>query len=583
MGADTSGFEIGVPGALPPVWDSAPMDILVEEGGGLAAVAVVRFLDPSRALLAQTGITIGALFTIQAKRDSGSPLEPLFTGEVVALEAEFDGAGSFTTVRAMDVSHRLRRGRRIAGYPQSTASDIAAEVAEKAGIGQVQIDATTMVYPYATQPNVSDWDFLQGLALENDREMVVENGIFHFRKPVAATGAPDPSTDADKNPFVVELGKTTRSVRAAATSVNQVSAVEARGWDVGAKKAVGYRAPVVPSVGQQLGLTPAAATAKFPPADLVVADVPYGTDAEVTAVATALAAENAAALGEFEICVDGNPQLRVGTPVALGGAGTPFDGRYTITAVSHSYLRGLGYETRVTVSGRQDRTLFGLATGASAPARSPRVPSVAIGVVVDVLRPGQIPADGYGEQAKQGWVKLKFPWLSDSPAEGTPVYVTDWVRTVQLGGVGGGGLFCPEIDDEVLVAFEQGLLDRPVVLGGLYNGKDSPSPASGQLIDPSGKVAGRTLSSRNGDRLELQGAMGEGKGVLISTGDNGLTVRLDRQQTEITVDSKGKVTIRGATGITLDAGAGPLSLSGGSVSIKGEAEVSVNAPLIKLN
>ena len=39
-----------------------------------------------------------------------------------------------------------------------------------------------------------------------------------------------------------------------------------------------------------------------------------------------------------------------------------------------------------------------------------------------------------------------------------------------------GGLrtFLPEVDDEVIVAFEQGDMNQPVVIGSLWNGRDKP-------------------------------------------------------------------------------------------------------------
>ena len=71
-------------------------------------------------------------------------------------------------------------------------------------------------------------------------------------------------------------------------------------------------------------------------------------------------------------------------------------------------------------------------------------------------------------------------------------------------GKGGGGVFSPEVNDEVLVGFEQGDLDRPYVLGGLYNGVDQPSPHDlPWSTRTSGQVNRRSLVSRTGHRLEL--------------------------------------------------------------------------------
>lgn len=589
LGANTNAFVIGCPGPLPAPWPGMPMEVQVQESGGLPAVAVVRFLDPGRDLLAQTGITVGGKFTVQVKPGDETALLPLFTGEVVSLEAEFDGVGSFTTVRALDVSHRLQRGRRIAGYRNSTASEVAAQLASAAGVPLGTVDATRTVYEYLTQPNVSDWEFLRTLAVENGRELVVADGRLHFRDPVPATSAPGLATRPEQSPFVLELGRNVLAVRAAVSSVGQVSTVEVRGWDVARKAAVVADTPVTPSTELQVGITPQQAVAAFPPARLLAADVPYRTAAEATAVSAALAADTAAALGELEITVRGNPHLRVGVPVTLSRAGAPFDGKYTITAAAHADLRDLGYETRLTVSGRQDRSWYGLASGASAAARPARIPSVATGVVVDIMKPGETPLSGYRGQEKQAWVKLKFPWLSDSSGGGE-AYVSDWARTVQLGGVRGGGLVCPEIGDEVLVAFEQGLLDRPYVIGGLYNGADLPSPDATPLTDGLGRVNRRSLASRSGDRLELLDSAYAEQGVRLRSGDDRLTVHLDRQKTEITVHSDGtvtvtagkQVTVRGE-GITLDAGGGELKLTGRSVSVRGTTDVTVKAATIHLN
>ena len=74
---------------------------------------------------------------------------------------------------------------------------------------------------------------------------------------------------------------------------------------------------------------------------------------------------------------------------------------------------------------------------------------------------------------RMGRVKLKFPWLSDS-------YESDWA-THDAGGAGpdSGACFLPEVNDEVLVAFEFGDVGKPVVVGGLHNGKDKPRLGTG--------------------------------------------------------------------------------------------------------
>jgi uncharacterized protein involved in type VI secretion and phage assembly len=95
------------------------------------------------------------------------------------------------------------------------------------------------------------------------------------------------------------------------------------------------------------------------------------------------------------------------------------------------------------------------------------------------------------DPAKQGRVKLTFPWLSDD-------YVSDWARTLQPGaGKNRGAMVLPEVGDEVLVAFEQQDPQRPYVLGGLFNGIDTPNTKNIDVLDSgSGAINRRSFISR---------------------------------------------------------------------------------------
>jgi hypothetical protein len=345
--------------------------------------------------------------------------------------------------------------------------------------------------------------------------------------------------------------------------------VEVRGWDVTTKRPLVSRQPSVNSDTVVPGLSPAFAARFGKASKLTVTDTPYRTQAETTAVADAVAAQVGAGFGELEAVAEGNPRLRAGKPVALGNVGQAFSGKYTATAVQHVLEPHGGYRTTVWVSASPDRSLTGLVTGANAPSRGPRMPGLAIGVVTDVREPGG---------SERGAVKLKFPWLDDT-------YVTDWVRTVQWGGKGGGGVVSPEVNDEVLVGFEQGLLDSPYVIGGLYNGVDKPSKHDVPLIDKTtGKVNRRSIVSRSGHRVELLDARAPGRsGVRLMTADERLEVFLDdrRDRIELKVyagrGSRQPLTsvLLDRKGITLDAGRGNVSVSGTNVDINGRVGVKI--------
>lgn len=450
-----------------------------------------------------------------------------------------------------------------------TAAAIVRKVAVGAGLACGTVEAAPVTYRQLSQANVSDWDFLQYLAAESGAQVRVDDqGVLQFTRPERASGAPAPSTPATQNPMVLEYGRNLLALRAALSGADGAASVEVRGWDVTTRTPLVARHPSVTSETVLPGLAPEFGLRFGASAKLTVTDTPYGTQAETTAVADAVAAQVSAGFAELEAVAEGNPRLRAGLPVALGNVGKAFSGRYTATAVQHSLEPHNGYRTTVWVSASPDRSLAGLVTGANAPGRGPRIPGLAIGVVTDVREPNG---------AEQGGVRLRFPWL-----DGT--YVTDWVRTVQWGGKGGGGVVSPEVNDEVLVGFEQGLLDSPYVIGGLYNGVDHPSPHDVPLVDStSGKVNRRSVVSRSGHRVELLDAPAPGpSGVRLRTADERLEILLhDRDNTiELTVYAAGgrralSSVLLDEDGITLDARTGTVRVRGNTVEIDGTTAVTV--------
>ncbi|MET7711206.1 VgrG-related protein [Streptomyces sp. NPDC005407] len=568
---------VETPGELPPIWAAQLVSCVVDENVGLPDAAVLTFRDPDHEFLKKTGITIGTPLKVSVVTVSGKARERLFNGEVTALEVDRDRTGSFTVVRAYSKAHRLQRGRKVVAYRNMTASAIVRKVAAGAGLACGTVQAAPVTYKQLSQANVSDWDFLQFLAAESGAQVRVDDkGLLQFTKPVKASGAPAPSTSATRNPLVLEYGRNLLALRASLSAADGAQQVEVRGWDVTTKRPLVARMPSVNSDTVVPGLSPALAARFGKSSKLTVTDTPYRTQAETKAVADAVADQVSAGFGELEVVAEGNPLLRAGKPVALGNVGQAFSGKYTATAVQHVLEPHGGYRTTVWVSASPDRSLTGLVTGANAPSRGPRMPGLAIGVVTDVREPAG---------AQNGSVKLKFPWLDDT-------YTTDWVRTVQWGGKGGGGVVSPEVNDEVLVGFEQGLLDSPYVIGGLYNGVDKPSPHKVPLIDKTtGKVNRRSIVSRSGHRLELLDARAPGQsGLRIMTGDERLEVRLDQRRGEIELTvyaRKGSSPLTSVLldkkGITMDARRGNVSVSGRNVDINGRVGVKIGGRTVSVN
>ncbi|MEO3780720.1 VgrG-related protein [Micromonospora sp. B11E3] len=541
----------------------------VDDSRNLPDRFVLRYRDPDRTVLAKGGFAIGAPVRLSVQTsDPGGPA-PLLTGEVTALEYELDGSGSFTEVRGLDLAHRLLRGRRVAAYPGMSVPDVVRKVARRAGLKAGRIDPVTGVggEPEAqlSQDNVSDWTFLNRLAGLVGAQVLVLDGELHLRMPEPPAGAPDPSARATQDPLVLEVNRNLIALRAGVTATAQVPEVAARGWDPATKRAVSATAvPKVPGA-EGIGVDPAALGKQVGSPPYLVADPTLGSDAAVRAVAGALAGDLGGGCAEIEGVAKGNARLRAGAAVALANVGEPFQGRYVLTSTRHVFSEQAGYTTAFTVSGRSDRSLYGLTAGA---ARADRTGDGLVPAVVsDVKDPKRL-----------GRVRLTLPWLDGA-------YTTGWARVVQPGaGADRGAVLLPEVGDEVLVGFTGGNLDAAYVLGGLHNGTDAPPRLDTEAVDgSSGRIAARALVSRTGHRLELLEAGSGPDGVLLATGDRKFTLRLDRTGRQVEIVSDGKVSVRARNGISLDAGSGPLELAGqqvtvtakGDVGIEGQGRVSV--------
>ncbi|MCD2462306.1 MULTISPECIES: VgrG-related protein [unclassified Streptomyces] len=517
-------------------------------------------------------LKVGAMAVLSPFTD-GRLGEPMLTGEVTAVEVDAaPGHGRYLIVRGYDPGHRLLRSRRVEGYPNMTASDIVRKLAGLNRIPLGKVDATPTVYELATQPNITDWDFLSRLARENDVRLSLDPaGRLVFAALPPASSAPADTTPAAASPYVLDFGSNTLQSRVSVTAAGQVGKVDVRGWDPRTKQALSSPTPAVASKEIVSDISPAQLSAPFGPAELAATDTPFTTQSEVTRAATALADDVTGSFAELEVAVTGNPALKPGQPVAVKGAGFPFEGRYTATGVRHVFASGRQFATWLTVSGRQFRSLYGTASGGGEAA--PPMPGVAVALVTNTKDPLSL-----------GRVRLRFPWLSAT-------YESGWCRVAQLGGRGGGGLMLPEVDDEVLCAFDRGSLEHPYVLAGLYNGVDKHTPATDRVppVDPtSGRVQWRALTSRTGHTVELREEGGRTRashGIRLRTAKGGLSVELNEARTTLTIDSDGTVTISGARGITVESGMdltlsakGRIKLDAGlGVDIKAGAKFKVSA------
>lgn len=191
--------------------------------------------------------------------------------------------------------------------------------------------------------------------------------------------------------------------------------------------------------------------------------------------------------------------------------------------------------------------------------RADKVWDPLIGLVVDNKDP-----------KKLGRVKVAFPSLpGNKPAT--------WAPIASMGaGEDRGWWFLPQKDDEVLVMFEHGDFERPVVIGALWNGVDLPPDKN------DGENERRTLVSREGSRITfddklgtitLEDSGGFGK-IEINATDNRITIEaiqgdvcIQSPKGEMSVVAK-QIDIKATDAAVIHADGSIAIQSGGAASFK---------------
>jgi len=187
------------------------------------------------------------------------------------------------------------------------------------------------------------------------------------------------------------------------------------------------------------------------------------------------------------------------------------------------------------------------------------------------------------KEGKLGRVKVKFPWLSDDNE-------TDWVRvSTFMAGPDMGCFFLPNVGDEVLVAFEQGNLNCPYVIGALWNGKAKPPETNADGKNNIRKIKSRSghefifcdeerkekieIHTKSGSKIILSDSSGEER-VEISDKSGNNSILMDSVTDSISISSKTKLSMKAQT-IEIEAG--------GMMTIKSSGTFTIQGNLVKIN
>ncbi|MFO7681816.1 MAG: VgrG-related protein [Chloroflexota bacterium] len=502
-----------------------------------------------------------------AAGDASNECTVLIKGEITALEPYYgEGMTSQLVVRGYDKSHRLFRETKSRAFLNKKDSQLAEEIAGEIGLS-AQVESTSTVYDHIFQSNQSDLAFLMERAWRIGYECFVDDGKLYFRKP------PD-------NPPSVKLswGAELISFRPRLTLAEQVDEVMVKGWDADQQKAIvgkSQNGKLYPKIDESKN--GAEWAGRFGQGKLIIVDQPVVSQAEADALAAARMNEVSGAFVQADGIAFRRPDIKAGKMVELELLGNRLSGKYLVTNAAHVYTAE-GFRTYFSVHGSRTGSL-------AERVRDQKPLHRWQGVVTAVVTNSDDPNNW-------GRVKVKFPWLTDD-AE------SDWARVVGAGAGPKAG-FCntPDVDDEVLVAFEHGDFSRPFVLGGMWNGQhDLPDMVNGAAQNERPLV--RTWHSRTGhaitmydnsdNKIEIKTAGGHtvnlddaGNTIEIKS-SSGLTITMDGGGSKIVIDSGGDVEIKSSANMKLESGANMDIKAGGVLNLEASGPANLKGAVVNLN
>lgn len=447
-------------------------------------------------------------------------LHPMMLGEITAVNPSFPADGAPTLqITGYDKSHRMRHNRpERMTFKYINDSLVAAQIAAENLLIPIVDPAPTI--RESIQQTGSDWALLSALAKRNFMQVYVHWDKLYFRYP-------RPQMEM----VALRWGKNLSSFSPRLSTSGQYGIQVLRGYDYKLAEKIVAILPVMAVGGDIDNIIERVGS------DFLQQLVQLGRYAiRNKSVSNYLdAAELAKSVllqlleGLFEgsgSCI-GLPQLRAGDLIEIQGVGQRFGGKYRLSRVTHTIDEG-GYQTQFEVTQRGNSTflqsLRGKLGAPSAPDGQEPIQGMVIGRVEN-----NVDVEGLGR------VQLSFPELSD-------VNLSQWARVAApMAGKLSGTYLLPDVKDEVLVTFVNGDVNQPVVVGGLWNGKNRPPEVN---MPPSITNDKKVIKLKSGMHI-----------MFDETKTQEMLQLKDKSGSTITMKSNGDIVIEAKNNVVIKSGA----------------------------
>jgi phage protein D len=487
-------------------------------------------------------------------------LQPMMLGEITALSPSFPQGGAPTiTLSGYDKSHRMRANRPTPrSFKYLNASLIASQIALENGLVPI-VDPGARVHEQKEQTG-SDWALLQKFADQNYFQVFVHWDKLYFRFP-------RPQLEM----AVLEWGKNLISFSPRLSTSGQRGIQVVQSYNYQLAQSIVSVLPALAVVSDSDDLIERLGSAAVDQLVELGRYVSRGEDVrdhlEGAALAKAILQQLLEGLYEGSGSCIGMPELRAGDMIEIRGLGKRFSGKYRLRRVTHTIDDG-GYRTTFEVAQRYTTNLLQSLRNKLNDTPPPNKENRIEGIIVAKVK--------NNINDPLGRVQVSFPELSDGN-------VSRWARVLTFMAGGSlsdswGGYFLPDIGDEVYVAFEHGDIDRPVVVGSVWNGQARPPELNKD------QNARKMIKTKTGmqllfdetpgrERLCIQDKPGNAITLSAGSGAEGLIIK-DKSGATIALNSQASqerltITDKAGSSITMDSKTGDITIEAkGNVIIK---------------
>lgn len=502
---------------------------------------------------------LGESLAVSSSTSDDAALEFIGVVTNVGLDNSVDGMNT-VLITAHSPTIALDGAKKNAFFVDSKASDIVSGILGLYSITVGDVQQTDRQYPYTVQYRETDYEFIMRLA-----DM---SGMFAFYNGREFRFAPATGADAVELVWIQTLGRF--SLRLGASQVDFNSDV----YNYEQKRTYSQNSQSLASPPAATGLprvSPAASQRIFRNPGFAHSSIA----ADARSLDRSLERARNRAIGLLVPCKGQSTALNVAVGRCIRVAGMDqIGGVYWVTSVRHVFADSGKYHNVF------ECTPLDYAFPTSH-ADSPEMTHLQSAVVVDNNDP-----EGLGR------VKVQFPWSGDAS--------TCWARCVAAHAGKDRGHYCiPEVSDEVLVGFEFGRPNRPIVIGSLFNSEDAPVA---KAVNPDNNL--KVFTTRSGNELLFQDENGKEE-IRLTMKDGKNQIILAMQGPSITIQSDGDITIKGKNisiessekftvkasqdakiktdaNLSMESAANAKMKSGGSFDLEG-ATVKVKGATINLN